>query len=146
MDDIIQNDMNITLNTATQVVLDITTDYLVSSQILGRINDDLKISMTTSTVFHIIDEIVYKAVMRKIRKYIRKTPLVGKWISKQMLAIESRPYVRALIQIITILVVQKVTKEPDVIELTIIMLNTYFVDYVVEIEMISDVLDTKFDF
>ena len=145
MAEIIQDDLNITLNTITQTVLDITCDYVVSSQVLKRINTDLEFSMTTSVIYHVIDEVIYKAVLDKIREYIRDVPLVGKWISHKLLDINRRPYIRALIQIVTILLIQKTSGQIDVIELTIIMLNTKFIDYVTEIEVISDVLDKKFD-
>lgn len=146
MEDFVQDDLNVTLNTVTQTILDVTADYLLSSQVLGRINNDLKINLNTSVFFHIIDEVVFKAVMDKMREYIRDVPMIGNWLSKKIYDVERRPYIKALIQIITILMIQKFTSEPDVVELCVIMLNTYMIDYVAEIPVISDVLDTKFDF
>ena len=141
---IVQDDLNLNLNSGFQTVLDITMDYLISSQIMQRIDADLKINMTVSGAFHVIDEIVYPTVIKNLTKYSKTIPLIGNWIRENLIKMGARPYLKVIVQIITLIVIQKMLDDVDIIELAIIMLNTYFVDFVAEIDAIKNAIDFEF--
>lgn len=144
-DDFLQTTLDVNLNSVSQTIVDITADWLVSEQILKRIDNELSLNMQTSVVFHILDEIVGPAVYKQFIVYADKIPLIGGWIQSKLLQLGGKSYLKTLAEIVTLLMLQKTSGNIDVIEMAVIMTNTYLVNYGAEVKVIKTALDKKFD-
>jgi len=148
MDDFIQDDLHVNLNSAVQVLADVTTDYLVMNQVLTRITGtDLQANMLTSTVYHIADEIVFPAIMDSAGDIIERFPLIGGWLKNMLDNIKRQEYVKVILRIIVIATLQKMFENKiDFIEGAVMFVSTYAINFAVEVETIKEVLDWEIDF
>lgn len=139
----IQETENINLNTIVQTLADITSDYLLSNQVLSRLTgDDLGINMITSTVYHIADEIVFPALVNALDSIIYKFPLIGNWLSKMLSKIRRAEYIKVLLRIIVIVLIQRsVEGKIDIVDGVVMFLSTYAINFTSEIGAVKNVLD-----
>lgn len=148
MADFIQDDMNVNLNSVVQVLADVSTDYLLVNQVMARLTKtDMKLNMLTSTVYHIADEILFPAVYDGVEDLIGNFPLVGGWLKRMIGNIVRQEYVKVLLRLILIGILQKTFGDQfDFIEGAVMILSTYSINFAVELEVVRDVLDWQIDF
>lgn len=143
MADIIQDDLNVNINSITQSVIDIAADYVASKFVLEKVTGT-SINMKVSVAFHILDEVVIPGLFTKIVEFGSSIPVVGGFATAVLSEAMSLPYIKVIARIILLLILQKTMGQMDFIELGVILANTYAVNFGAEIKQVKRVLDIEF--
>lgn len=135
--------MELSTNSVVQVAASVLIDYLADNQILAGITgQDVGVNLATSTVYHLIDEILAPLVVESIKTALGMIPLIGERARELFHKATSEAYLRVLLRMILIGVVQKaVGGQIDIIEGAILLASTYAVNFAVEIPIIQSVLE-----
>lgn len=146
MADFIQEDLNVNVNSMSQLAIGIVGDYLTNKGINAAFGGNADwINMKVSTVFHIIDEIILPEVNDLIKKHINAIPFIGTLTRNIYYNLQNNDYITTIIKIFVILIIQKtVVGRYDILQSIAMVLNTLAVNYISEIKEIKEVIDTTF--
>jgi hypothetical protein len=142
--DVVQEDLNINVNTITQTVTCIVADYLLSEFVVSKVAGD-KVDLKVSAAFHILDEVIFPKLVRRLRSILRGLPLIGRQASVWVRDISNLPFIKTVARIVVLMMLQRaLTPGVDPVEIAIILGTTYAVNYGVEIKQIEDILSYEF--
>lgn len=142
--DLVQDDLNINVNTVAQAATAIIADYLVSEYVIFPLKGD-RVDIKVSIIFHALDEVVFPRLIRHLRKIMRNLPLIGRQGDRWVRDISNLPFVKTVAQIVLLIMLQKMmTPGIDPVEIGVILASTYAVDFGAEIKQIEKILDYEF--
>lgn len=139
--------MSINLETIVQLAADVVADYVMMNKVVSKLTSSSPSgSLTTSVLYHTVDEIILPLVQDGIKGILRSVPLIGRKMSALFGRMTDEEYLKVLLRMVMIAVIQKAVRgDLDIIEGGVLLISTYAVDFAAEIEAVQKILDVNWE-
>ena len=138
--------MLINLDSFVQLAADVVADYLASEQVLKKfVGVDGRFDPVSSFTFHALDELVLPIFIEKAPELLEKLPFVGEKLSELFRKMACEDYVKVVLRIVMIGMVQKALGGIDFISGGVMLVSSYAIDFAAEMDAVKNVLDISWD-